>query len=354
MKRKRDQFPPLTLLNSISNKFPKAWEQMELFHNQNGQDGLPHWQDWCYAPFAAAAAVIGSERMGMQEVQFMSAIAALAPWRLSKQVYRLDPDMEKLLTDQDDTSIPGEILYHLPFPCFYVELTSDAVSFNNVHGFFVHLEDDVKEHEHELRFLFVDKDGKVIFGYPIHIGAGTIRESQNQMLSTAKNNMPEMGETLDLLKNSRAAVAMEAQVAKCLQIVLYLCASNKEVTPRENAAETTQSEPKTPEQEPEPSDEWKIRQSEVKDRYQELRQWDVGIRVGAAIRMSQETKQAASQGGTHASPRPHMRRGHWHHFWTGKRNDPGNRVLVLHWIPPLAINADHKTEAVIRIQDVKP
>lgn len=35
------------------------------------------------------------------------------------------------------------------------------------------------------------------------------------------------------------------------------------------------------------------------------------------------------------SVRPHVRRAHWHHFWTGPRD--GERELVCHWIPPTLV-----------------
>ena len=30
--------------------------------------------------------------------------------------------------------------------------------------------------------------------------------------------------------------------------------------------------------------------------------------------------------GTHASPRPHIRRAHWHSFWVGKKDQPDAEV----------------------------
>jgi hypothetical protein len=39
-----------------------------------------------------------------------------------------------------------------------------------------------------------------------------------------------------------------------------------------------------------------------------------------------------------------MRRGHWHHFWTGPKNEPENRLLVLRWLSPMVIAADLEIE----------
>lgn len=35
--------------------------------------------------------------------------------------------------------------------------------------------------------------------------------------------------------------------------------------------------------------------------------------------------------------RPHSRKGHWHHFWTGSKNSD-NRKLELRWLSPTFIN----------------
>src|SRR5690606_18860768 len=60
--------------------------------------------------------------------------------------------------------------------------------------------------------------------------------------------------------------------------------------------------------------------------------WVIGSRIGGAIRRYRDGE---DQGGTHAGPRPHVRRAHWHHFWTGPRT--GTRRLVLHWLPPIPV-----------------
>lgn len=60
----------------------------------------------------------------------------------------------------------------------------------------------------------------------------------------------------------------------------------------------------------------------------------VGYRIGAELRAYERAQRenGPSQGGT---VRPHMRRAHWHHFWTGPRD--GERKLVLKWVPPTMV-----------------
>lgn len=71
--------------------------------------------------------------------------------------------------------------------------------------------------------------------------------------------------------------------------------------------------------------------------------WDVGVRVGAAIRQQKIRKQSEwpeRNQGEHNSPRPHVRRGHWHHFWTGPKTQPEERKLILKWLSPMTVAAN--------------
>jgi hypothetical protein len=76
----------------------------------------------------------------------------------------------------------------------------------------------------------------------------------------------------------------------------------------------------------------------------EPRSWEVGYRIGAVIRrgLAAIERSDAHSGGDsesrpHARPRPHMRKGHWHSFWTGPLK--GERKVVLHWLHPILVAA---------------
>ncbi|MCR3693455.1 hypothetical protein M8449_26645, partial [Citrobacter freundii] len=43
--------------------------------------------------------------------------------------------------------------------------------------------------------------------------------------------------------------------------------------------------------------------------------------------------------------RVHLRRGHWHGFWSGKRDEPEARKFSYHWLPPQIIGG-RRHEAV--------
>ena len=331
---KKEIYLPLLMLKKISEQYPKAWDQMEIFHSENGSPQLGSWPDWCYAPMSAALAVASEGydlnklpidiRMAM--ISVAQAIFAIAPWRLSKEVYVIDEDLKDLLFEQDgELDVPDEVLLQLPYPCFYVELPNTYYRADKIHGFFVTLEYDVNNGDKELKPVFLTDDGN-IFSYSIHIGAKTIEESVDMLDKQALENTNGDKELKRLaLRAMQDSAETKIFLKQILQVILYILAQNAEITPSSEQSFITK------------------RGKTVKDKYSEIRKWDVGIRVGAAIRQQKAKEQSRKKEykeSEHQSPRPHMRRGHWHHFWTGPKAQPEERKLILKWLSPMAIAAN--------------
>ena len=331
---KKEIYLPLLILKKISEQYPKAWDQMEMFHSENGSPQLGSWPDWCYAPMSAALAVASEGydlnklpidiRMAM--ISVAQAIFAIAPWRLSKEVYVIDEDLKDLLFEQDgELDVPDEVLLQLPYPCFYVELPNTYYRADKIHGFFVTLEYDVNNGDKELKPVFLTDDGN-IFSYSIHIGAKTIEESVDMLDKQALENTNGDKELKRLaLRAMQDSAETKIFLKQILQVILYILAQNAEITPSSEQSFITK------------------RGKTVKDKYSEIRKWDVGIRVGAAIRQQKAKEQSRKKEykeSEHQSPRPHMRRGHWHHFWTGPKAQPEERKLILKWLSPMAIAAN--------------
>ena len=331
---KKKTYLPLEILKKITEQYPKAWEQMAMFHSKNGSPDLGSWPGWCYAPMSAALAVASKGYdlnklpidIRMSFTSIAQAIFALAPWRPSKEVYVIDEDLKELLFEQDgELDIPDEILLKLPYPCFYVELPNTYYRKDKIHGFFVTLEYDVNNGDRELKPIFLTDNGD-IFSYSIHIGAKTIEESVDMLDKQALENTNGNKELKRLaLKAMQDSAETKMFLKQILQVILYILAQNAEITPSSEQSSITK------------------RGKTVKDKYSEIRKWDVGIRVGAAIRqqkMREQSELTEYKQNSHNSPRPHMRRGHWHHFWTGPKTKPEERKLILKWLSPMTIAAN--------------
>lgn len=101
-----------------------------------------------------------------------------------------------------------------------------------------------------------------------------------------------------------------------LQFILYLASENADIQ------DIPQSQPPRP----------RKKRGQILDKASEVKEKATGVRIGNAIRKIKLPSHSSSQGGTGAKVRPHSRRGHWHHYWTGPRD--GDRRLVLKWTGP--------------------
>ena len=89
--------------------------------------------------------------------------------------------------------------------------------------------------------------------------------------------------------------------------------------------------------------------------HSESEEWNVGIRYGNKIRLYKQQSSSINdeeiegdiEHRHHCSPRPHMRRAHWHYYWTGI-----NRSIRKHvWVEPTFVNGT-KGDIPITVLDV--
>ena len=339
---KTKEYPPIALLHEVTEFFPQAWSQMEDFHKHNGVGGLPAWPIWCYAPMSMAYAVVTSGAPfdaiedTISAAQAAQCVAALAPWRLNKEVYVFDQDLAEALYEQDcDLDVPAEFLLSLPYDCFYVHTPGLAIDSAIIHGFFVHLEYDINTEERELRILFVpQEDTKMAIGFPIHIDSGSISNSMELTMMESVKTAMDLGRS-DILHMAVSANEQANEyvglLRKAVQLVLYILAENAEIEPDAEQHTTTH------------------RGKVIRDKYREVRKWDVGFRTGSILRARKVSyaQSVSSNANGRTPPRPHLRRGHWHHYWTGPKVCQESRNLVLRWVAPIAVGGADENSPVV-------
>lgn len=346
MKKRPEAYPPMTLLKRVTAEYPGCWDKMKMFHDLNGKGSIPDWELWCYAPISAAIAVAtnglpvepGNQYDFLDAIPAAQCIAALAPWRISKEVYIMDPDMEALLAEQDDMDIPGEVLLQLPYPCIYIQCNKLTWGRRLYHGMFVHLESDQKTQDRELRILLLSSNGETL-GFPIHIDTDDLTQSVRRMIEEAQDTAEKMEiDGVYIPSNIPQDDPGWKELTKMMQIILYICAANAEIAPNSEQGIITK------------------RTLAIRDKYAEIRKWDVGTRIGMAVRrrrhqvktQTQEPRETSPE--VRASPKPHMRRGHWHHYWTGPKDEPEKRKLILKWQPPTMVGiADDELPMVLHL-----
>ena len=126
----------------------------------------------------------------------VSRLAALGAWRVTRGIYRFDPDLYAALIDTPLTGdLPDALLYRLPSWGIYVETPGLTYAGFPLLGYYAHL----NQHQNgstELR-LVIDSDHEThLFPVPIPLGHGSLMNALLAYLQIVreeyqKQNQPE-------------------------------------------------------------------------------------------------------------------------------------------------------------------
>jgi hypothetical protein len=261
----------------------------------------------------------------------------LGAWRVTQGIYRFDLTVaDELWTTSVTGDLPAEVLLKLPEWCCYIETPGRQYRGRDVFGVFVAL--DWTANSPPWLRLTIDYGEQLDCATPIPL-VGTIEEGIAAWFKEARRQAG--------LHTSRIADVIEEgiperfaeQIAPFISMVLYLCSDNADMPPR------------------------RPRPKPVKTRRDGMKMfppsaptiWECGFRIGGVIRKARQGK-GKDRGGTHASPRPHIRKAHWHSFWTGEKATAAKprteRKLVLRWLPPTPVNVSEELGVVPTIWKV--
>jgi hypothetical protein len=323
-------------LSAAGREYPDAWVQADEFRAGRGVD-LPTWPDWCYLPLAAAYAIVsggGENQVSAARAGDIARIGALAAWRMTQGIYRFDPALYEALIDTPVTGdLPAEILTHAPEWCIYIETPDRSFAGERLYGAWCHLEHDVESGRMELRLLLDVESGTVPM--PIHV-AGGLGAGLDAMAVEAQRHAAKHPLGALLANTTLDMSPVRSSVEPIVSLFLYLCSESADLTRRGQPAVPANPVPTRTRR-----DGWRLFAADGP------REWDVGVRVGAALRDAYQREQT---GGEAAAPghsvRPHVRRAHWHTILSGPRKDvaPADQTRELRWMPPIPINVtDYNT-----------
>jgi hypothetical protein len=291
-------------------------------------------------------------------------VACWEAWQHSKHIYRFDETLAEELKSQElNEELPLEVLSRLPYPCMYIACPTIRTTMigdeHIVDGFFVFrstITYSVDFNNAPQLVIVYLKNGRGT-AYELSLNHKTMTGVLDEQMkldltgedkiigSTYDANTDEIIERItirDYCEKHRMTFTkykeqyrneFKRQIAGFLNLILYIVAENSEqeiiYRPAQGNYRTNPKKPKS-----------------------EATMHKVGVRIGAAlraasIRYENGTIVGDKGAGTKA---PHMRRGHYHHFWKGPRK--GKRELIVHWIPPIGINIDNDDETLPTIHDV--
>ena len=145
------------------------------------------------------------------------------------------------------------------------------------------------------------------------------------VLDTIHTTQENLG---DDIKLKDVSVDVARVILSAVQLLLYLVSQNADIEEAPASVKVVRASSKTVQIKPVPQ-----------EKASQVRAYDVGALVGAALSKAARGGTYRSDGaGTGTTKRPHSRRGHWHHYWTGPMD--GERKLVLKWTAPTIIHPD--------------
>ncbi len=244
-------------------------------------------------------------------------------WAKNKIVYQLDSEFEKeLLKTTGKVKIPFSMLEKLENKCFYIEF-QEGTQFSDYHGFFVNVAEWKDRYiiacsrlrENEIYYHFLIAMGEETRGFGTEIyeenGEKGFIYNPEDMVTDLHNGNPNFVDS-DYYNRNLARDNMLV-----LQFITYLCADNCEIKLSEESQRTYH-----------PS-------KTVKNKYSEIRKYEVGFKLGKAIR----TYRKRISSGEHASGytvKPHLRAAHWHTYYKGK----GKTEKVIHWLSEIFVHQE--------------
>lgn len=315
----KDKDTPLTLVRLWDKMCADCYRQLDNCRAAKDR-GEMDWPDYCLLPINAAFTYLAHAH-GLTQEEAAAGCAELTAcwtWRQNKIIYSFDPDMAQALASQaedvEETDIlPAELLMHLPYPCIYIKAPGVL---EHMDGFWAWMDFNTNREAPELRIQWMFDTMDASFPQVIHILPGaTLREC---VLDTLQSTMEHTREPVDISNPVDGARI----ILRAIQLLLYILADNADIedAPRPQLR-VVNSNPRI----------------KIQDKAGEIIAKNVGVRIGAAFRRTRGSKSTGSSTGTGSAKRPHMRRGHWHHYWRGPQNA---RELTLKWTAPTMIHSE--------------
>lgn len=273
----------------------------------------------------------GGEQFRTEVKDLYLAPVLLDEWAKSKQVYKPDRDFAKALLRTQKLQMTRDMLTHLPYNNFYIDLL-DCEYFKPIVGIFVFVHHKNNFDSVDLSVYILTED-LVYFSHYItgrYDSKGVVRVTDDLKANadyTVYDKEAEITYSSEDFEVDRNEVTIFV-----LQLLCYLSIEKPQIEESEQTKHTYK---------PKPSG------AMVKNKWNEVRIFDVGVSYGKMYRKQVEEyrnkKTDDSDVRHHRSPIPHMRCAHWHRYWVGQ----GRKECKINWIEPTFVGAKDSANVVI-------
>ena len=326
---------PVKLMNEVCSKYPHLNRQVNHVLKTQRLKYKDEWPQYAFLP-TRAWLVIASE---LEEPELRGLVANIddlielqifGTWRYSQKVYRFDSELMLALADSEpNQELPVDVLLRIPDYCCYIEFGEEIALSKDVsiNGFFAQISYDWKDKLNILDFYAVsDKIGRVYNLIVPLIKGKTIYQSLEYINERAISLLPK-----DLQNGRVETIRRHKYYYQFIEIlipyILYLCSNKPDIinTKQPNYTPT----PLKPRALHKPKKIFPANAPQI---------LEVGTTIRAQLHQVRLATTTNNTANTEArkSPKAHIRRGHWHGYWTGPRT--GKREFTLKWLHPMLVN----------------
>ena len=256
-------------------------------------------------------------------------------WAQNKQVIKPDPNFAFHLMQTDKLSISKDILEHLPYFSFYLDLNNCKGIFEDCLGSFVFITKLSEGSYNVTLYLVCDENECALYSDYLSIN-GLDRQDVKIDVKDMKENEIAWDMGLDgKLSETKTKLPEKTLKTFVLQLLCYMSAEKPDFVPDKNMATTYRPTPGI-----------------IKNKFREVFINEVGYRIGAnLLRKKKEVEELYEASDEYKNENPktrkppcaHYRRAHWQGYWVGK----GRTEYVLKWKEPIFVCGTYTSEAVI-------
>lgn len=273
--------------------------------------------------------MFGNNYFSMHTVSACFAAAGFTGiWKYNKTVYEPDYDFSQALLGTNKLRVYPDMIKHIPFNTFYLDFSKNGLF--EYEGFFV----QVKVYdtgairisslptEREYSHIPVHEYEQTPTAYADAFWISTEMFSVENGISFFDYDLrKDLIYTSDSFKTQWFIGGLSNYRLFLLQFLMYLSSKEPDIVESPDTINTYK-----------PS-------TTLRNKYSEVRKWDVGCRYGEKIRCFKKEKMQQEGSVTtniQNSKRPHIRKAHWERYHVGE----GRKGIITKWKEPVFVNGD--------------
>ena len=314
---------PNQFLNFFSAKVPGVWKTVDYYRYMRGKLE----EDWDQCVFMPTSGWdLAMEKLIPKSPVEAKAFAAknlqvIGAWRPTQDILRFDDDFYNMLTKTPVTGkLPVEIIRRIPAWALYFETRNLVVEGGSYDGFFAGLDQSNDREQLILRLHFVAMEKMRILSFILPLGDWSVEEAVSRTNEQQRSAMKR----LNMEMTGEYTRVADQGLHAALNLLLYVCSYGLD----EDRAYEFGSGIRYPQPVRIKRGNWRLFPPPKPVIHK------LGNEIGEEARKYNKRTCAPRP---HGSPRPHIRRAHWHGYWRGPLNDQNSRKFSLKWLPPFMV-----------------